>query len=146
MGKGLGEILRKKRKGARLTQAKLAKMLGVTAPTICGWEIGNFAPDRNSSSLKSLAEFLELEEHEILTLCMKKEFSVFRQFNFRQFIRDGFLQELEELLRYFFKEEFLDMSLEEVELLILFRKATLTQKDIAKSFLRDCEKRQDNAS
>src|SRR5689334_18543497 len=58
-----GELLKRARKRKRLTQKRLAQLLGVHYNTISSWELGTYLPETRGSVLE-LARHLELDEQE----------------------------------------------------------------------------------
>ena len=59
-------IIKEKRKNKKLTQAELAKKMGVSQPVINYWEIGRQKP--LPKNIKKLKEIFNLTEKEILIL------------------------------------------------------------------------------
>ena len=61
----IGKFIAKCRKDKKLTQSKLAEMLGITDRAISKWETGNGMPD--SSIMLELCEILEITVNELLS-------------------------------------------------------------------------------
>ena len=90
------ENLKKIRKRANLSQAELAKLLGVNQYNISFWEIGRSEP--NIEQLIKLSEILNVPTDyllgkEIILASNEKEFEVVTN-HFKQDIEDEMLQEL----------------------------------------------------
>ena len=61
----IGEVIRKYRKSADMTQEEMANRLGVTAPAVNKWENGNSYPD--ITLLAPIARLLGISTDELLS-------------------------------------------------------------------------------
>lgn len=59
----VGETIKCLRKGKKLTQAELGKILGYSARTVSDWENGDTEP--NISAIKSIVKFFDISYEEL---------------------------------------------------------------------------------